>query len=261
MSNQQIKSPFQLFSFCLILLLVYSCGVPIEQQVLLQQDSKSKSYRENSVAYKLQGDDVISIRIKSLTPDTEDPFNDPARLGGNNRIQDPILTGYLVDKNGDIQLPVVGAVNVEGLTLTESQDKVKKIVSAYLRSPSVEIKLLSFRVSVLGSVNSPGTYETYNPDLSILQAIGLAKGLGDYSNRAEIKIIRQEGKETKVGYINLLDDAAMTSPYFHMRPNDTVIVPPLQAQNFQDNQAKNISLILSALTVASLLFIRFSPGN
>jgi len=240
--------------------LIAGC-VPTNKVVYLQDgsdlenvplDQVIKSHQLDAYEYTLRSEDIISIKITSLTPEEFNVFLDPNEVNA----EDPVLTGYLVDKNGDVELPVIGKLRLTGLTVEEAEIKVRESVAKYVRDPTVKVKLLSFFFTVLGEVASPGEYRTYNPKINFFQAIGMAGDMTDFADRSRIQVVRYEQNEAGIGYVNVLDDTFLKSPYFYLQPNDLIIIAPLKAKNVRQYQLANYSLILSTLTVISLLLIR-----
>ncbi len=241
--------------------LIAGC-VPTNKVVYLQDDTFElenapldqvvKSHQLSAYKYTLRAEDIVSIKITSLTPEEFNVFLDPNEVN----VEDPVLTGYLIDQKGEIELPVIGKMSLQGLTIEEAEVKIRDAVANYVRDPTVKVKLLSFFFTVLGEVTSPGEYRTYNPKINFFQAIGMAGDMTDFANKSRIQIVRYEQDQAAVGYVNVLQDEFLKSPYFYLQPNDLIIIAPLKAKNVRQYQLANYSLILSTLTVISLLLIR-----
>ena len=229
--------PFRFLGFALLLvcILAASC-VPVRKQTYLQErpnelqhypkDSVVKRFTAEEYTYRLRPGDIVSVRITSLTPEEWDFFQKSNPGNAQGAQQDPLLTGYVIDEEGKIQLPVVGGVEIAGLSLQEANKYLKQQVEQYLKNPTVHVKLLNFTYTLLGEVNGQGTYTTYDPKLTILQAVGRAGGLSEFADRANVKIVRKQGKEVEVAFVNLLDDDVITSPYYYLRPDDVVVITP-----------------------------------
>lgn len=254
-----------LFYFCIFLL--GSC-VSNKKFVLLQKedvnkqylptDSVVRSYVSTSFDYKIQPEDIISVRFESLTPKDFDFFNqDKSTQNGNINLTqgNAMLIGELVDENGEIPFPFLGKVKVSGLSVFEIQDKLQVISSQYLDQPVVKVRLLNFRFTVLGEVNREGTITLNNNRTNYMEALGLAGGMTDLADRANIKLIRQRNGKTEVQYINLLEEDFIQSPNYFVHQSDILIVPPLKQRPYRKYFGQNISLIISSL---SLLLITIS---
>lgn len=221
------------------------------------KDSILRIYNLSNFEYKLQPEDILSVRFYSLTPEEYDFFS--IKSGGSrnyNQLQNAasgLVNGYLIDEKGEIEFPVVGEVEISGLTIFEAQNKILKIAKEYLKDPVVEVRLLNFRFTLLGEVNKEGTIGTLNNRITMLEAIGLAGGFTDYADKANIKIIRQGRGEAEVYYLNLLDENFVSSPYYYMNQNDIIIVPPLRQRPYQIYFGKNLALIISSVSLLLLV--------
>ncbi|PJJ59789.1 polysaccharide biosynthesis/export family protein [Hymenobacter chitinivorans] len=203
--------------------------------------------------YRIQPSDVLSIRVQSVQPALNDIFNitdtrtvfsgDPSNL---------FLAGYSVDDTGNINLPTVGKVKVAGLTLDGAQALVQKEVSKYVRDANVLVKLLSFKVTVLGEVRNPGRYFIYNTQATLLEGLGLAGDLTEFGNRQNVKLIRQTAQGSEVVLLDLTDPNLLKSKYYYLLPNDALYVEPMKARTARGN-ANNLGLVFAG--VSSLVLI------
>lgn len=203
--------------------------------------------------YRIQPGDVLSIRVQSVQPQLNDMFNTvDARAVFNGDPGNLYLTGYSVDEAGNITLPTAGVLKVAGLTVEETQTAVKQKVSTFVRDANVLVKLLSFKITVLGEVRNPGRYFVYNAQCTVLEGLGLAGDLTEFGNRQNIKLIRQTAKGSEVVLLNLTDPALLTSPYFYLLPNDALYVEPMQARTNRGN-AGNLALVFSGVSALVLI--------
>lgn len=244
-----------------IIFLLGAC-VSNNQVLLLQhegdgdsiKDSLLRSYPQENFNYKIQPQDILSVRFESLTPDEYNFFsrNQVQQNPANFAMGNALLIGELVDEQGEIAFPVVGKVNVQGLTVFEIQQKLQQLANQYLESSVVKVRLLNFRVTVLGEVKKEGTVTFGNNRVSMLEAIAQAGGLGELADRSNIKVIRQLDNETKVFYVNLLNEEFLKSSNYYVYQNDVLIVPPLKQRPFRMYFGPNLALVLSALSLLVL---------
>ena len=251
---------YKIFLLLILPFLVLAC-VPIKKEIYLQsadesnvvEDQVVSTYNQKDYQYRLEEGDIVSIKVASATPSEFDFLNHTnTRTITGFSLNDPLLSGFQIEGDGTIPFPVLGKVEIAGLTLAEAREKLQNIVNDYLESPTVDIKLLSFQFTILGEVDREGAYITYNPTFSILDAIGRADGLTNYADRSKVKIIRAKGEVLEVAYVNLLEEDLLSSPYYYLRPGDVITVPPLNAKNWRVNSAANIGLILSGVTAIGI---------
>ncbi|MBX7126257.1 MAG: polysaccharide biosynthesis/export family protein [Cyclobacteriaceae bacterium] len=244
------------------LLLLASC-VTNKQVTLMQkndlfkQDLKlnevTRTYELDSFRYKIQTNDILYIRFESLTPKEFDFFSGQTPQQNLNVMGNALFFGELVNEKGEIPFPVIGKVKVAGLTIFETQEYFRKLASQYIDAPMVKVRLANYRVTLLGEVMKEGTIQLGNNRTSMLEAIGLAGGLGELADRSHLKLIRQWNGKTEVVYLNLLDEEFMRSPYYYVHQNDIVIVPPLKQRTFRKYFSQNLALVFSALSLALLV--------
>lgn len=220
----------------------------------LVKDTVLRKYEQVTFDYRVQPNDALYVRFQSLTPEEFDFFQ-VETSGGNagGASQNIQLRSELVDPDGYIGFPVVGKVKVAGLTVFEIQDTLQSVANLYLKSPVVKVRLVNYRYTMLGEVKVEGTITTPNNRISLPEAIGLAGGLSDLADRSNIKIIRQKDGETQVGYVNLLDEDLMQSPFYFIYQNDIVVVPALRQRPFRKYVSENIALLLSATSLVLLI--------
>jgi polysaccharide export outer membrane protein len=252
-----------LFYLLIASLLLSSC-VPNRKYVYMQKnDIKKKDVprdsvvREYSIAtpdLKIQPQDVLSIRFQSLT--TEE-FDFLSMAGGTVPLANPqaaIMFGELVSPEGEVNYPVIGKVKVAGLSIFEAQDKLRNLATQFLESPKVIVRVVNFRITVLGEVKHEGQVPLPNNRVSIIEALGIAGGIGELADRSKIKLIRQVNQDITVQYINVLDENLVNSPYYYMRQNDILIVPPLKQRAFRTYFGPNLALVVSTVSVLLLAF-------
>ncbi|MBL7858479.1 MAG: polysaccharide biosynthesis/export family protein [Cyclobacteriaceae bacterium] len=220
----------------------------------LPKDSVVRTYPQQSFEYLIQPNDALYIRFESLTPEDYNFFKEveAQSAGGGNR--NFAITSELVDQDGMVLFPVVGKVKVSGLTVFQAQDSLQKIANLYLESPVVKVRLVNFRYTVIGEVKKEGTVISYDNRVSLPEAIGLAGGIDDLADRANVKIIRQRNGQMEVGYINLLDENMIQSPFYYVYQNDIIVVPALRQRPYRKYFGQNLSLVISSLSLLLLVY-------
>jgi polysaccharide export outer membrane protein len=199
---------------------------------------------------------VLSVRIKTLDAESSDYFNlQPDNAFFNFNQASAYINGYSIDEKGNIDLPETGIVKVAGLTLNEAQAMIRKSYVNYLKNATIIVKLVSFKITVLGEVNNPGHYYIYNNQATLLEGLGMAGDMTDFGNRENITLVRQTANGLGAVLINLKDPKALASQYYYLQPNDVVYVQPLKAKNARGNlNALNVlSIVFGAISSAVLL--------
>ncbi|AHJ98369.1 polysaccharide biosynthesis/export family protein [Hymenobacter swuensis] len=249
------------FRYLLVLLLPLLAGLDscVSQRKLPYLQGSSYSTRTPVTVdnirqqYRIQPGDVLSIRVQSVQQQMNDMFNTvDARAVFNGDPGNLYLTGYSVDEAGTINLPTVGRLKVLGLTVEEAQALVQQQVGTYISKANVLVKLLSFKVTVLGEVRVPGRYFVYNAQCTVLEGLGLAGDLTEFGNRQNVKLIRQTAKGSEVVLLDLTDPALLTSPYFYLLPNDALYVEPMKARTDRGN-AGNLALVFAGISAVVLV--------
>jgi len=258
-----MKTPYPLIT--VIFLLLASCT---SQQKLAYlnnlPETGGEAFTMDIPDYKLQPRDVLYITVKAMTPDgmirdfltstqSSQSYSVGQGEGGG------YIYGYDINSEGNIILPVVGAIKVSDLTLEETRKLLQARAEQVFTGATVECKLLSFKFTVIGEVNGPGSYVNYNNYLTVLEAIGRAGGVGDYGRRDKVLVVRPTDKGTRTFNLNLQDKNLLASEAYFLLPNDVVIVEPVKQKIFNQN-LPTISFIISTFTgvlTTTLLLINY----
>lgn len=217
----------------------------------LVKDSVVRTYAIDTFAYRIQPNDVLSIRFESLTPKEFDFFSANAQQSQMNPAG-MVLLGELVNEQGEISYPVIGKIKVSGLTVFEIQNKLQTAASTFLDSPIVKVRLVNYRATFLGEISHEGVVTLENNRVNFLEAIGRIGGFTDLADKSNVKLIRQIEGKTEVVYLNLLDEDFIKSPYFYVYQNDVIIVPPLKQRPFRKYAGENLAVILSTISLIVL---------
>lgn len=235
----------------LVLFLLSSCAS--KKEVLYMQDATEKGSTE--VKYEsanIQPNDILKITVESLVPEAALPYNKLSSAGAQpQNIQVLQLDGYLVSLENTIKFPVLGEISTANKTTKVLEEDIKdKLTSGgHLSNPIVNVRLINAKVTILGEVNKPGTYNFTEQNITILQALGYAGDLTINGKRDDILITREEDGERKITHIDLTSASFMNSEYYFIKPNDVIVINP---NNPKVKTAGFIGDIGTVLTIASL---------
>lgn len=246
-----LKNNFILF---LLIGLLYSCASK-KDLVYLQGIENQKSY-EASLRYeiKLQPDDLLSIVVSAENPEVTSPFNLP-QVQGNVGATSQGGRSFLIDNDGFIDYPVLGKIKLGGLTRTEATTKLTTMIGNYINEPSITMKVLNFKISILGEVLRPGNYTVNGERITILEALSLAGDMGIYGKRKNVLIIHDdEGKKTYTR-IDITDANLLNSPQYYLAQNDVIVVEANRTKLNSSVIGPNISLWLTSVSVLLSLLI------
>ncbi len=201
--------------------------------------------------------DIVSIFVSTFDLEAVKPFNLFIDGGGGGSSQ-PQLIDYLVDIEGNIDYPVLGKVKLKGLTVQEAQELFKEKLALYLKDPIINIRILNFRVSILGEVGSPGRYEVSGERITILEALALAGDLSIKGKRENILVVRDFNGTKTYTRVDLTSKELFNSPVYYLTQNDIVYVEPNNSARSSasgDTRIGTIISISSFLITTALIFV------
>ena len=196
-----------------------------------EPSEKSEMYKFNNEPYRVQVNDVLSVEIVSENPDLVSLFGTNDDGSGGNLYFD----GYTVDRHGNIRIPYINEVNVLGYTEKEIRKKIEIELKKFIKNEEtffVKVKLSGIQFLVNGEVNSPGTINLMQNQVSIIDAIASAGEIADFGNRQEVQIYRKTLNGVERYTVDLTDVAIFDSEHYYIKPNDIIYVPPLQRKNW-----------------------------
>lgn len=249
----------------LIIILIYLCAVsciPHRNVVYFQDTNRTKIDTSKIFALRkeyqltIAPNDIIDIHVHGYDEETYKIFSPKAVFEGVFANLRPYERGLTVDENGNIEIPYVGSIHLQGLTIIQARDTIKKKLAVYIDKPTVVVKMLSFYVIVLGEVVRPGIFHAESEQLSLIEALSKAGGLTFFGNRKNIKIIRSARKDdehtSEVIDITSID---VVNPYMvYLQPNDIVYVEPIRRKYLQ-----NVNILVSlATSIISLTLVLVS---
>ena len=232
--------------------------------------------KANYIDLKIQIDDIVTVIVQTVDPVATQMINSgnvsvgttsssaPASPGVglstmSSSSSQSLVTGYLVDKDGDISIPVLGKIHAAGYTTAELKDAILAMATKYYQEPNVIVRFSNFKISVTGEVARPGVYMMPNERVSIFDAISLAGDLTIFGKRDNVLLLRENADGTKTPVrINLKKSDIMSSPYFYLRQNDVIYVQPDsgKAAATDASQAKYFTILGSLISVLIVFLSR-----
>lgn len=256
-----MRNIIRLLPVFLLVIFASSC-IPLERLAYVQTDKEvQKDIGEDLYFFGETADNTIrpgdELYIRVTSSDDE-PTSFPDR--GNNQVYDPALLSYTVDEFGFIKLPYIQRIKVSDLTLPEASDSIETELSQFLYFPSVFIKFVNNKVTILGEVNRPGVYVFNYKNINVLQAIGYANDITDWGNRRKVLLIREDGNRKLKKYINLIEDDLLTSEFYYIKSNDIIYVEPLRRKKWGMDMVP-YNLILSVISTGIVIMTFINTNN
>jgi len=212
--------------------------------------------------YRLQSNDVVDITIKTTSAELNeiltvtDTQSQIRNLGGLNSGDAFFLTGYSLDRDGIVDLPLLGELKLVGMSVKEAKFAIEEGLKKYINKDNyyVRVRLGGVRYSALGEFNRAGKFTILQNRVTIFEAIANAGDMTSLARRDEVVLIRQYPDGVRTHVINLLDDKIMASEFFFIRPNDTIYATPLKAKQWGTGVTvtQTLEIILSVITVVLL---------
>ena len=258
--------------FFLFTVLLFSSCATRKDLVYLRDMEELKEYpvyqKYEAVIHR---DDRLSITVSCKNPELTLPFNIPGSsnysVGPDGNISTNMLTsgndnasrGYLVDVNGEIDFPVLGKLKVEGRTRGQVTEMIKQrlIDEDLIKDPIVMVNFLNFKITVLGEVGGPGTYDITGDRITLLEAIAKAGDITDQGRVDRVAVIREYGNKRRIMFHDLRSKDVFNSPCYYLQQNDIVYVEP-SAIKTRDNAQRAIStfsMIISFITTVTSLVV------
>lgn len=260
----------RLLCFGIIALCLASC-VSQKQLTYLQEDnSKYKDsiipIQKRQEPYRLQINDLLSIRVKALDDELVNIFNPVSEANPNATGEQRLYyDGFKVDAHGNIRVPLLGDIPVLGYTIEEvRKDLEARLLKDYFKAEAnifVTVKLAGIRYTINGEIGKSGSNIIYRDQATIMEAIGNSGDIPITGDKTDVVIIRQYPLGQKVHHIDLTSIDAMNSPYYYIQPNDLILINPLPQKSIGTGTTgiqsfTTILTIVTALATTILLFTR-----
>ena len=240
--------------YILLFLFTFSSCITSRDLEYIRSSKEIKNAKANKQDYRLQQGDLISVQISTTTQQQHDFFNKENTSNSQLMIQNPYLYGYIINEEGNLDLPSFGKVKAAGFTLRELENVIKNIAVSYFESPVIKLNIINFEITILGEVNHPGTFKIIDPEVNILYALSLSGDMTQFGNRRKVKVIRNENELNRVFYVDLTKKGVLNNSDFMLQPHDIIYVAPLNKKFYAFNNITNVvSMALSAVTLFLLI--------
>ena len=262
-----------IFLYATIVLFLSSC-VQQKQIAYFQKELNQSDTIAVAQVYipKIQPGDILSIPIGSLNPVASSFFNPYSTLpvttdNNSSSMQSPasanlapVLSqttapGYLVDAEGNIEIPVLGVIKIAGLTTSQARDVLKNRLKLYVKEPTVNVRFLNYKISVMGEVARPSVYVIPNETITLPEALSLAGDMTIFGKRDNVLVIRDVNGKRNL-WVNLNTRDVYNSPYYYLHSNDVIYVEPNGGRIAQTDRIYTVlPIILSALSLISIIVL------
>ncbi len=256
-----------LFTLLVVSILITGCGST--KNVAYFKNSDSVNLDMSRVLYdaRIMPKDVLTITVNTTNPEASAAFNltvataQTVSLHTSSTTQ-AALQSYIVDNEGNIDFPLVGKLHLGGLTKNEAEQVVLQNIMPYMsisERPIVTVRMINYKISVIGEVNRPGMFTVGNEKINILEALAQAGDLTIYGVRERVKLIREDATGKKeIHMLNLNDANIINSPYYYLQQNDIIYVEPNKVKSQNSSVGSMTTLWFSAtsilISLTSLLY-------
>lgn len=254
-----MKYSIAISMFTILVMTFSSCGSR-KGMVYLQPDSTDINKVYGQHIPTIQVNDILTIVVSAADPKVTAPFNPVSSLGVGATMQTADLAQrptYTVDDQGYITLPMLGKVQVSGLTRLQAIEKLRTDLEQYIKDPGVNINFNNFRISVLGEVARPGSFVMPTERVTVLEALSMAGDLTIRGVRQNVMLIRERDGQKTMHRLDLTKQETLNSPYYYLAQNDVIYVEPNKAQINNSKLGANTNIIISIagllITVISVL--------
>jgi polysaccharide export outer membrane protein len=220
----------------------------------------------NTVDYediKILPNDILNITIQTIDPEMNNVMgsadaNTTLVSSNSNNTENKQAPGYLVDQEGYIELPVAGKIKVGGLTTVQAKEQIRTRALKYYKEPVVNVRIVNFKVTVLGEVAKPGAYLINGEKATILDALGQSGDMTIFGKRGNVLLVREENGKQKMVRFNLNSTDIFESPYFYLKQGDVLYVQPGKGKAAANDAAmvRTYTIIASTLSLFAIILSR-----
>ncbi len=268
-NNASVRGMGGAVAFCLVVMSLFTSCQSYKKVPYLQDSEVVEQATQQKKLYdaKIMPKDLLTIVVSCTSPELAVPFNLTVATQNNvtisNTTSQPALQQYLVDNEGKINFPVLGELKVGGLTKKQAESMIVEKLKPYMKeTPIVTVRMVNYKISVIGEVARPGTFTISNEKVNLLEALAMAGDMTVWGLRDNVKLIREDadGKQ-EIVTLDMNKAETILSPYYWLQQNDIVYVTPNKAKARNSDIGNSTSLWFSATSIlvslASLLVTIF----
>lgn len=247
----------QIVLLILVILITTSC-ISRKEMVYFQdiEQLRKSEVRRSGNNLEIQPDDVLTIRVSAPEQEAALPFNLTKSIVSQERIMGDVeLETYLVSNEGTIEFPVIGTMEVKGLTNIELAKKIQNEVREYVKDPIVNVRILNFQISVLGEVNNPGTFFIDDDHITLSKALSMAGDLTIFGKRNNILVMGDYDGQKTYAYLDITNANVVNSPHYNLRQNDVIYVEPRGTRRQTAGSTGLAATYLSIISVVASLIV------
>jgi len=210
---------------------------------------------DSAYVLRIYPGDILSINIFTINSEAFPYLSMPNEKAASDS-RSAYEKGYMVNDSGEVKLPLIGKVRLKGLTISEATAAIEQKFNVYIQDPIISVKKLNFKITVMGEVNRPGTFQILNERATLTEVLGMAGDISQFGDREKLRIIREENGVRNDFYVNMTDASALSASSYYLHPNDIIYVQPVKRRAFQ-NISPTVALFTSIITstIVVLTFI------
>jgi polysaccharide export outer membrane protein len=225
---------FKYLAFILLVLFSFSCSNHKEALLLNHGDLVKDVNLHENFDIKIEKNDYLQILLISKDKEANELFttkfeNSQGLVTYSSGV--PSKGGFLVDDKGNVSIPFIGEIKVAGLYRQQIIQEIQTKLEEYVKDPYVQVNLLNFKITVVGEVNNPGTFNIPNERINIFQALSLSGDLTNFSNRSQVHLVREIDQERKEYILDMTSKDIFNSEVFFLKQNDIIYVPQKKSKS------------------------------
>ena len=247
----------------LLMAMLFASCVPQKKMLYLKEaqmlaENQSINYvNDRSINYKLQPGDNLYIRFVNTIDERSTVLLNGGEASRTLSSDASIyLQSYTIDEEGFIEMPLVGKIELQNLTVDEAKDRLQAELNQYINQTTIIVKLSNFNLTVLGEVSRPGMYKVYQSQINLFEAISMAGNMTNFAKNEEVRIIRQTDNGSEIITVDMGSADILASPYYYLKPNDIIYVEPLKIKQWGFTTFP-YSIVLSIITMVITLYNLF----